>query len=118
MDNSVMTCKNKPLTFCFQVTSIDVAIHYQKNNSKGKMSADELLKFLSLFAKVKSISSDWKQVIIEDSAWMIDGEASPAKKVIKNENCENKNEKPGKDGKQAAVKAGRTRIRSEIAKFI
>ena len=86
------------------------------------MSSDELLKFLSIFAKVKNISSDWKQVIIEDSAWMIDGETSPSKNILtkteaenKSENCENKNKKPGKDAKQ---EADRLRKTSKITKFI
>ena len=113
-----MTCKNNCLTFCFQVTSIDVAIHYQKNNSKGKMSEDELLKFLSIFAKVKSISSDWRQIIIQDSAWMIDGEASLEKKVLNKTGAENKNVNPGKDEKPAAVKVGRPQIRSDTSKLI
>ena len=60
----------------FQVTSIDVAINYQKNNTKGKMSAEELLKFLSNFAKTKNITADWKQILIQESAFTINREAS------------------------------------------
>ena len=58
------------------MTSIDVAINYQENNSKGKMSAEELLKFLPIFAKAKKISADWKQILIAE----IDEETKTRKK--------------------------------------
>ena len=89
------------------MTSIDVAINYQKNNSKGKMSPEELLKFLSNFAKAKNISADWKQIIIQDPAYAIDREAGKS---------ENTSEKGVKDEKTQGEP--RVRKRSEIAKFI
>ena len=62
------------------MTSIDVAINYQENNSKGKMSEEELLKFLPIFAKAKKISADWKQILIADTALEIDEETKTRKK--------------------------------------
>ena len=92
------------------------------------MSPDEVLKFLPILAKAKNISSDWKQIIIEDSAWKIDGEDNPLKKTTKKEESEtkaenemNKTEKgkdASKNGKQENGKPGRPRLRSEISKFI
>ena len=128
----------------FQVTSIDVAINYQEINSKGKMSAEELLQFLPIFAKAKKISADWKQILIADTALEIDEETKTRKKSvtksqfgidekrnrkksvydksvseIKAEQLDFKNEKTENDGKPAASrKNSRVRKRSEIAKFV
>ena len=117
------------LFYFFQMTTIDVAVHYQMTNSKGKMLREEVLKFLPILAKAKNISSDWKQILIEDSAWIIDGESSPVKKTFKKgetkgkeETNENTSDKAGKDVgkniKQDNGKTGRPRLRSEISKFV
>ena len=49
----------------------------------GKMTQEEMLKLISLFAKNKRVSENWKQQLVDDSAWKIDlQQPSPVKKMF------------------------------------
>ena len=49
----------------------------------GKMTQEEMLKLVSIFAKNKKVSENWKQQLVDDSAWKIDlQQPSPVKKMF------------------------------------
>ena len=84
------------------------------------MTPEELLKFLPVLAKAKKIGTDWKQTLIDDKAWKIDGETIPQKRPEVKEpeakNSKQQEKTPNQDEK--GKPQIRTRKRSEISKFI
>ena len=67
----------------FQVTNLDISVHVQRMKPNGKMTQEEMLKLISIFAKNKKVSENWKQQLVDDSAWKIDlQQPSPVKKMF------------------------------------
>ena len=65
------------------MSNVDISVNFQKIKPKGKMSQEEMLKFVSTFGKNKKISDNWKNQLIDDMAWKIDlQEPSPVKKMF------------------------------------
>ena len=65
------------------MSNVDISVNFQKIKPKGKMSQEEMLKFVSSLGKNKKISENWKEKLIEDIAWKIDlQEPSPVKKMF------------------------------------
>ena len=55
-----------------QVTGIDISEQYKKFKPAGKLNQEEMMTLIASLAKLKKISVDWKNKLMDDDAWKID----------------------------------------------
>ena len=84
------------------------------------MSKEEMLKLLTTFSIKKKLPQDWKQKLVEDSAWAIDHQQpSPVKKMFDPKELPFKNEsKKSEFSPDAKSKAAENRRNSNIKRKV